>query len=377
MQKPEIDSLLRKLWWAGVDAVGGGRSVEVALEGNHREFDLILGVGKAAVPMCIAAMPHLAKGGQVLAVTKYGHGQDQSESMDITIIEAAHPVPDANSLKGGAALVEAVRESGPDCRLLLLVSGGASALAEVPKGEMTLDTLQRENARLVGSGLDIHAINAERRKFSAIKGGGLLSNFAGTSVQVLAISDVPADEIAVIGSGIGAAPPQSSEFAYGCRIVASNAIARTAVCEAAKGAGLAVRANEENLYVDVSGCADRVFRMLIEGEPGVYVLGGEPTIVLPPDPGEGGRNQALAAEIAKRISGTEGLSVLVAGTDGTDGPTNAAGGLVDGSSWKAAQGGEDALARADSGAWLEAAGCRFITGPTGTNVMDLLVAVKQ
>jgi len=116
--------------------------------------------------------------------------------------------------------------------------------------------------------------------------------------------------------------------------------------------------------------------MLIEGEPGVYVLGGEPTIVLPPDPGEGGRNQALAAEIAKRISGIDGLSVLVAGTDGTDGPTDAAGGLVDGSSWKAAQGGEDALARADSGAWLEAAGCRFVTGPTGTNVMDLLVAIK-
>ena len=377
MQKPEIDSLLRKLWWAGVDAVGGGRSVEVALEGNHREFDLILGVGKAAVPMCIAAMPHLAKGGQVLAVTKYGHGQDQSESMDITIIEAAHPVPDANSLKGGAALVEAVRESGPDCRLLLLVSGGASALAEVPKGEMSLKALQRENARLVGSGLDIHAINAERRKFSAIKGGGLLSSFAGASVQVLAISDVPGDDIAVIGSGIGAAPPEGSEYSYDCRIVASNEIARAAAGEAAKGAGLAVRANEENLHADVSACADRVSRMMIEGQPGAYVLGGEPTIILPPDPGEGGRNQALAAEIAKRISGREGLSVLVAGTDGTDGPTDAAGGLVDGSSWLAAPGGEDALARADSGAWLEAAGCRYVTGPTGTNVMDLLVAIKQ
>lgn len=351
--------------------------MEAALAGDQRQFDLILGVGKAAVPMCMAAMPQLTQGGRVLAVTKYGHGDEQADANGIEVIEAAHPVPDENSLEGGQALAEAVQSAEPDCRLLMLVSGGASALAELTKGEMTLEVLRQENERLVASGLDIHAINAERRKFSAIKGGGLLSRFAGKSVQVLAISDVPGDDIAVIGSGIGAAPPENADFSHDCSIVASNAIARAAACDAATGAGLPIRTNEENIYGDVSACAESISQMLIAGEPGAYVLGGEPTIVLPPEPGEGGRNQALAAEIAKRISGVGGIHVLVAGTDGTDGPTDAAGGLVDGTSWETATGGQEALDHADSGSWLEKAGCRFVTGPTGTNVMDLLVAIKE
>jgi hydroxypyruvate reductase len=97
-------------------------------------------------------------------------------------------------------------------------------------------------------------------------------------------------------------------------------------------------------------------------------------VILPPDPGTGGRNQALALEIAREIRGCDRIAVLVAGTDGSDGPTTAAGGLVDGSTWQDA--GAGALCRADSGSFLRARGALFTTGPTGTNVMDLIIAVS-
>jgi glycerate 2-kinase len=106
----------------------------------------------------------------------------------------------------------------------------------------------------------------------------------------------------------------------------------------------------------------------------VMVLGGEPTVVLPENPGRGGRNQALALALAQQIAGVDGLHVVVGGTDGSDGPTDAAGAIVDGTTW--GPGANEALARADSGTWLDRRGALLVTGPTGTNVMDLLVAVR-
>jgi hydroxypyruvate reductase len=104
------------------------------------------------------------------------------------------------------------------------------------------------------------------------------------------------------------------------------------------------------------------------------IFGGEPTVLLPETPGKGGRNQALALELAREIAGVEGLTVVVGGTDGTDGPTDAAGGIVDGDTW--GPGAEQALSEADSGTYLGRHNALLETGPTGTNVMDLLVAVK-
>jgi glycerate 2-kinase len=105
---------------------------------------------------------------------------------------------------------------------------------------------------------------------------------------------------------------------------------------------------------------------------GIHILGGEPTVVLPPNPGLGGRNMALALLIAREIAGTTGIRVLVAGTDGTDGPTDAAGAIVDGTTWEAS--GAEALATANVAPWLDAKGALFHPGPTGTNVMDMLIA---
>ncbi len=353
-----------RLWHAAVAAVGGYEATARALSGPAP--DCILAVGKAAGAMARAALDHF---GPIpcLVVTKDGHGDDLPAHPQL--MEAAHPVPDARSLAGGAALRQRVEAMGARAHLLLLVSGGASSLAEdLVEGE-TLESLAALNQTLLSAGLDIGAMNAERRKISRIKGGGLLSGFRGASVLVLAISDVPRDDIAVIGSGIGAAPPECT-FAYDCKIVASNQIARDAAAALAGD----VIANEEILYDDVRALAPRIGERLRAMRPGTLILGGEPTVILPDTPGQGGRNQALALEIAREIAGLDRLTVVVGGTDGTDGPTEAAGGVIDGRTW--GDGAQDALDAADSGTFLTARDAALVTGPTGTNVMDVLVAVK-
>ena len=159
------------------------------------------------------------------------------------------------------------------------------------------------------------------------------------------------------------------------RIVASNAIAREAVVAAGVREGWAIQANAETLYDDIHTVASQIAKTLSAGAPGLHIFGGEPTVVLPEHPGNGGRNQALAVLIAREIAGLPGLQVLVAGTDGTDGPTDAAGAIVNGSTWDVS--GQDALESADTGPWLEARGALLRTGPTGTNVMDLVIALKE
>ncbi|MCW8844162.1 MAG: DUF4147 domain-containing protein, partial [Rhodobacteraceae bacterium] len=247
------------------------------------------------------------------------------------------------------------------------------ALAELPEPGITLSGLQAENTRMLAEGLDIHAMNARRQALSQIKGGKLLATFKGELVTTCAISDVRGDSLATIGSGIGNAPDDMA-FSFDPFIVASNHITRAAAADHATALGLNVMTDAETLYGDVHDLARSVGEMLRHAPPGVHILGGEPTIVLPPDPGQGGRNQALALALAHEVSGVIGLTVLVGGTDGTDGPTHAAGGLIGGATWR--EEAARALKRADSGRFLEAHNALFTTGPTGTNVMDLLVALK-
>lgn len=354
------------IWRAGVAAVDGYAATARALP--PQAPDRILAVGKAAGHMARAALDRY---GDIpcIVVTKDGHAGDLPAH--VTLIEAAHPVPDARSLSGGRALRGAVEGMGAGTRLLLLVSGGASALAEDPVEGETLDSLAALNRALLASGLDIGEMNVRRRVMSRIKGGGLLSRFGGARVDVLAISDVPRDDIAVIGSGIGAAP-EDARFAYHCDIVASNAIARDAAVAAA--GDLTVLCNNDGLHGDATRIAGELGPRIAAMEPGVMVIGGEPTVVLPDTPGEGGRNQMLALALSEYIVGRDDIVIVVGGTDGSDGPTDAAGGVVDGTTWT--QGAAAALARADSGPFLQARGARLVTGPTGTNVMDLAIALR-
>lgn len=360
----------RAIWQAGVDAVGGYAATQRALQGVTDRPDRVLAVGKAAGAMARAALDHFGPV-PTLVVTKDGHGDGLPAH--VHLIEASHPVPDARSIAGGRALRAAIEAMEAGSELLLLVSGGASALAEDPAGDLTLDDLAALNAQLLASGQDIVAMNAERRKVSRIKGGGLLGHFHGAKARVLAISDVPGDDLGVIGSGIGAAPADH-DFDFEARIIASNTHARDAAADAARGMGLAVIANEEALHDDLKRLAKWIGERLRTMPPGVMILGGEPTVVLPDTPGRGGRNQALALALAREIEGIDGLTIIVGGTDGSDGPTGDAGGIIDGSTW--GDGAAEALAAADSGTYLERKGALLTTGPTGTNVMDLLVALR-
>ena len=359
------------IWRAGVAAVDGYAATKQALKAAPSgRPDQIIAVGKAAGAMTRAALDFFGPV-PALVVTKDGHGDGLAPH--VRLIEASHPVPDGRSLTGGQALRETVEGMADGSDLLLLVSGGASSLAEDPVTGKTLEDLQALNRHLLGAGLDIGAMNAERRKLSRIKGGGLLGHFPGARVQVLAISDVPGDDLAVIGSGIGSAP-QRDDFDFQAQIVASNAIAREAATEAAHTLGIEVLACDEALHDDLEVLASGIGARIRAMGTGAMILGGEPTVVLPPNPGRGGRNQALALALAREIVGVEGVTVLVAGTDGSDGPTDAAGAIVDGNTW--GPGAEEALKAADSGSYLEARGALLRTGPTGTNVMDLMVALR-
>lgn len=358
------------IWQAGVDAVRGDRAVERAIDdGLVAAPDAIVSVGKAAGAMARAAC---AKWGDIpcLVVTKYGHGAEAPASAHV--IEAAHPVPDAASIAAGRALIGAVLDCAAGSHLLMLVSGGASALAEVPLEGHSLEDLMASTSALLASGATIGAMNVHRTANSQIKGGKLLAHFRGARVTTLALSDVEGDALATIGSGIGDAPVSRS-FDFAPHIVASNTIARNAAAAAAGDAPVTM--NAETLYGDIADLIPQVAAQLQAAPPGVFILGGEPVVVLPDNPGKGGRNMALALGLAREIAGTPGLRILVGGTDGTDGPTDAAGALVDGQTWQPS--GARALTRADAYAWLDAHGALVKTGPTGTNVADLLVAIKD
>jgi len=362
-------AVLTRLWWAGVNAVKGEQAVATSLTADPIPAPTaIAAVGKAAAAMAQPAMQRYP-GTPTLVVTKYDHAPAMP---DAEVIESAHPVPDAESLRAGARLLAFVSALPPQAHLLLLVSGGASALVEVPRPGLTLDDLIAENSQLLAAGLDIAAMNTRRRDLSQIKGGGLLSAFPGARVTVLAISDVEGDSLGVIGSGIGLVP-DGVGYQHASRIVGSHANARAAVGKAAQEEGLTVLSSDETLYADVHKAADIVASGL-DGTQGLRIWGGEPTVILPADPGEGGRNQALALVLAGRIEGRTGLTALVAGTDGSDGPTTAAGGIVDGQTWTSDAAGH--LERADAGPFLAKRNALFTTGPTGTNVMDLALALQ-
>jgi hydroxypyruvate reductase len=291
--------------------------------------------------------------------------------------------------------------------LLFLLSGGASSLVEVlPEGVLLADW-QRVNAWLLGSGLDIHAMNAVRKRLSCIKGGRLLEYLGGLRAVVLMISDVPGDDPASIGSGLlspgakvplpdalpdwlyallNAAPlaPALDDPRWGsveARILASNATALNGAVQAALCLGVPIHRHDELLRGDAAETGARLARELINGSPGVHLWGGETTVNLPEQPGRGGRNQHLALSAALALEGQAGITLLAAGTDGSDGATQDAGACVDGTTATAMRAldidPQAALCRADSGTALAAVDALIRTGPTGTNVMDVVIAVKN
>ena len=389
---------------AAVRAVDGERVTGSWLRGHPADGPVaLIALGKAAGAMALGAQralgERLLRG---LVVTKPGHADGATLDRErIRICEGAHPLPDQTSLAAGEALLGFIADLPAGVPVLVLISGGASALVEVLRPGVTLAGLARVNHWLLTNGRPIGEINAVRRRMSRLKGGGLASMLGAHPVTGLLISDVEGDDPAVIGSGpltapaatalpaglpdwlLDMLPPESGESPVGAQdthvfVVATLDHALAAAAEDLQVRGFAVRRYATHLDGDIGAVAERVAEGLRAGHGTVHLWGGEATVVLPPQPGRGGRNQQLALQLAAAIAGTEPAVVLCAGTDGTDGPTEDAGAVVDNRTLqRGAAAGlqyEDYLRRADAGSYLEHTGDLISTGPTGTNVTDLVIA---
>ena len=314
-----------------------------------------------------------------LVITKDDHVAPQTYGLpNVEIIESAHPMPDQRSLAAGERLLRWVDELPADVEPLFLISGGASSLVESLVPGATFAQLTALNARGLASGMTIGELNAQRSQLSQIKGGRLAARLAGRPARALFISDVPGHDPAVIGSGLMG--PSSGDDHIERVVVASIDHAMDRVRAEAQKLGLAVTRDPRAFDGAVDRLAVRFSHELHMSLSQVCVWGGESTVQLPEEPGRGGRNQHLALSAARIIAGHENLLLLVAGTDGTDGVTSDAGALVDGETCSRVALAEldvqDCLQRADSGTALAAAGDLIHTGPTGTNVGDIVIGLK-
>jgi hydroxypyruvate reductase len=373
--------LLLELFSAALASVNGRACTRDALKGATSKRVHVAAIGKAAGAMALGA--HDALGNAIertIAITKDGHVEPQLFALpNLEFLESAHPVPDERSLAAGARLLEWVDALPEDAEPLFLISGGASSLVESLVPGATLAQLKDLNTRGLASGLAIGELNAQRALISRIKGGRLAARIAGRPARALFISDVPGHDPAVIGSGI-MGPSGAANDRIERHVVASIDVATETVFRNAESLSL-------NPWRDITafdGPADRLAvrftHELHMNSHQVRVWGGESVVNLPPNPGRGGRNQHLALSAARVMAGHDNLLLLVAGTDGTDGVTEDAGALVDGETCSRVALAEldvqKCLQNADSGTALAAAGDLIHTGPTGTNVGDLVIGLK-
>ena len=405
-QRQQLEAVFR----AGLAAVHGSRCVVDYLAGHPPEnYTTVVAIGKAASAMTTGALQALGERFlQGLLITRDGH-LDPLHTRDPRLIcmQAGHPLPDARSLQAGDLLCSFLDGIPVDAGVLFLISGGASSLVEVLPEKTGLLQLQDLNRWLLASGLDISAINRVRRSVSRIKGGGLLEYLHGREATVLLISDVSGDDPAIIGSGLlwQGTDPDLPDLDLprwildmcraGCRdartgagapvqidhhVVASLEMALQAAALAGDALGYTSRIMHEHLGGDAADTGGRLIARLRDSQPGLALWGGETTVTLPAVPGKGGRNQHLALAAACTMAKGDTIVLLSAGTDGTDGTTLAAGAIVDPTTLargKAA--GLDpvqCLRQADSGRFLEACGDVLVTGPTGTNVTDMVIGLK-
>ena len=334
----------------------------------------LIAIGKAAARFAaafIAAAPNLIDEG--LVVVKEGHVEPVAACR---VLEASHPVPDARSLVAGEAVLRFAAAAREVDRHVVLLSGGASALAVAPIEGVSLADKIALTRSLLQSGAPIAAINAERSKRSRLKGGKLAAVLGSSASMVLAISDVEGDDPAVIASGPMTAP-NGSDPKVSYALVATPDDALAAFAASASRAGCAVRTLGRTFYGDVGDAVARLRAALptaADTRPTIVLAAGEPTVHVQGD-GRGGRCQEFALRIARELRGRSDVSVLAAGTDGTDGPTDATGAIVDGATWSrvlaAGVDPERALVRNDAHTALSASGDALFTGPTGTNVADL------
>ncbi|MDZ7266286.1 MAG: glycerate kinase [candidate division KSB1 bacterium] len=430
----------REIFLAGLSAVDPERAVLRALRRDGallhlagETFDLnkfnrvlVLGAGKASPAMAAAVESRLAdRIADGLIVTKDGHGRPLQKCQ---VVEAGHPVPDSRGEQAARKLLQLAETAQINDLVICLISGGGSALLPLPAGEITLADEQQVTALLLSHGVTIHETNTVRKHISRLKGGQLAAAVYPATLVTLVVSDVIGDPLDIIASG--PTVPDPSKFSdaervlvlygvwpklparvrdyitAGCRghvpetpkpgdpiftknlahIVACNADAISACERHARSLGY----NTMVLSHRVQGEAREIGRFYAAllhhvvdagqpiAAPACILAGGETTVTLRNPGGKGGRNQEMALSVALDIDGLPNCVFLSAGTDGTDGPTDAAGAFADG--WTIAHARtrgmrffSSYLRDNDSYNFFNQLGDLFITGPTGTNVMDVQI----
>jgi glycerate 2-kinase len=372
--------VLVELYDSALRAVDGRACTARFLRGHKLPDVAVFAVGKASAAMALGAHDVLGNAiRSMLVITKHGHSDPELSRISGTLqLEAAHPVPDLSSLVAGAELASRVAALPPDVFPLFLVSGGSSSLVEDLAKGVSLDDLRELNERGLASGWHIARLNAERSKLSRLKAGGVSRLLGPRHALALFMSDVPRDDPGVIGSGLLGS--------HGVDVVERHVIANVdgavrAVVQAAHTRGLECEARAGRYDGDAAVVAEEFLAALRVTHADGLVWGGESTVTLPAVHGRGGRNSHLALGIARALLPGERLLILAAGTDGTDGPTQDAGAIVDAQTVERATIAGCDVERAwrdfDSGVALEAAEDLVHTGPTGTNVGDILIGLKQ
>lgn len=435
---PLARDLLTELYAAAVAAAAPGPALSIRLQQLELEVRRriwIIALGKAALPMAVTAVQvlesrgHYPAGGLVIAAEG-----GQSPHSHLALVKGDHPEPGAGSLAAAEALAVATSKVSPADEVWILLSGGATSMVGAPEPGLTPKDLTAIYALLLGSGLDITAMNRIRKRFSRWGGGRLARALAPALVRVYIVSDVIGDDLPSIGSGPcvpdpttaaevrallesgalwsripeaarqlvisaesgrTAETPKPGDQAFAgvtLELVASNKLALEAAARRAAELGLAPEVIEAPLAGEAWAAGASVAANLLNNcvqfsipqptrAPSCMIWGGETTVILRDGhKGLGGRSQELALAAARALDGEpQGIALLAAGTDGRDGPTDAAGAIVDGSTWAAiaAVGRDPAgdLAAHNAYPALDSVGALLKPGLTGTNVMDIVIGI--
>ncbi len=399
--------LLKSLFSAAIAAADPSLRVPPFLPRAPRGRTIVVGAGKASAAMALAVEQHWKGRLEGLVITRYGHG---APCRSIEIVEASHPVPDANGRDAALRMGELVKGLSEDDLVLCLISGGGSALLAAPAPGLTLADKQSVNRQLLACGAPISEMNCVRKHLSALKGGRLAAAAFPAQVVSLIISDVPGDDPAVVASGPTVPDPTTRAEALAIlrrykfdlpphvwvfletaaaetpkpgdprfarvrtQMIAAPAQSLAAAAKLAQEAGYRVI----DLGDRVEGEAREVAReqavlALTTQGPAIILSGGETTVTLK-GKGRGGRNAEFALGLAISLDGKAGISAIAGDTDGIDGSEDNAGAIVTADTLaRAAAQGLDAkafLANNDAYGFFSALDDLVVTGPTRTNVND-------
>ena len=401
---------------------------------EEREYDLnnyeniyVIGGGKACAPMARAMEDLLGdKIDNGLIVVKYNHSLPLKK---IETVEASHPIPDKNGVRGTSNILRLLSKTGEKDLIICLISGGGSALLVQPHKEITLPGIQIASAKLLECGATIDEINTVRKHLSSVKGGQLAKAAYPSTLITLMLSDVVGDPMDIIASG--PTVPDESTFEDAYKIIQKYSLeekilnsvyqflrsGKMGKIKETPENGNKIFDNTQNVIVGSNkialhtaeekakdlGYNTIVLSSMIQGEskeaakffaaiakevsrtgtpvpkPACIIAGGETTVTIK-GKGKGGRNQEFALSAAMEIEGCNGVVILSAGTDGTDGPTDATGAIVDYNTCKDArekfsQKPEEFLNNNDSYNFFKKTGEHIVTGPTMTNVMDIMISL--